>query len=63
MDKQALLAEIDEALKKTGMSPSKFGLGAVNDSSFVFDLRSGKRDLRLSTVQRVRDFIAGQGAS
>jgi hypothetical protein len=60
MDTQALLAEIEEALEKTGLSPSKFGLEAVNDSSFVFDLREGKRDLRLKTVKKVRDFIAGQ---
>jgi hypothetical protein len=63
MDTQALLTEIEEALEKSGLSASKFGKDAVGDSNFVFDLREGKRDLRLSTVQRVRDFIAGQGAA
>jgi hypothetical protein len=60
MDTQSLLDEIEDALRKTGLSATKFGKDAVNDSSFVFDLREGKRDLRLSTVQRVREFIASQ---
>jgi hypothetical protein len=60
MDAKDLLIEVEKALKKTGMSPTRFGRDAVSDPSFVFDLREGKRDLRLSTVQRVRDFIAGQ---
>lgn len=59
---EELLAEIEAALAKSGLSATKFGKDAVGDPSFVFDLRDGKRDLRVSTVQRVRDFIAGQGA-
>jgi hypothetical protein len=62
MNTEDLLDEIEAALRKTGISPSRFGEEAVGDRSFVFDLRKGARDLRLSTVQKVRDFIAGQGA-
>jgi predicted transcriptional regulator len=54
-----LLTEIETVLKNTGMSPSQFGDLAVGDRSFVFDLRDG-RDLRLSTVKKVRAFIAKQ---
>jgi predicted transcriptional regulator len=56
-----LLTEIEALLEKTGMSPSTFGNDAVGDRSFVFDLREG-RDLRLSTVKKVRAFIAQQQA-
>jgi predicted transcriptional regulator len=63
MSTEDLLNEIEATLTKTGLSATKFGKDAVGDPSFVFDLREGKRDLRMSTVQKVRDFIAGQGAS
>jgi predicted transcriptional regulator len=62
MSTDELLTEIEAALTKTGLSATKFGKDAVGDPSFVFDLREGKRDLRMSTVQRVREFIAGQEA-
>lgn len=60
MTQQALLAEVEAALEKIGMSPSLFGEQAVGDRSFVFDLREG-RDIRMSTAEKVRKFIAQQG--
>lgn len=62
METQDLLTEIEAAMAKSGLSPSQFGEDAVGDRSFVFDLRNG-RDLRLSTIKKVREFIAKQGAS
>lgn len=59
MDSQELLAEIESALSRMGMSASQFGQLAVKDRSFVADLREG-RDVRMSTARRVRDFIAKQ---
>jgi hypothetical protein len=56
---KALLAAVETALAATGMSATAFGRAAVSDPSFVTALRNG-RDLRVSTVKRVRDFIAAQ---
>ena len=39
-----------------GLKPTTFGLWAMNDSRFVFDLRNG-RSCSLATVGRVRRFM------
>lgn len=54
---QELLARIEGFLARHGMAQSRFGDLAVNDRSFVPDLRAGKRDLRSSTIERVRQFM------
>lgn len=46
-------------LARTGMSPSAFGRQVANDGSFVADLNSGEREVRLSTIEKVDKFIAG----
>lgn len=52
-----LLEEVEAFLHRTGMPPSVFGLRALNDASFVRRLRGGL-DVRLSTVERLRRFMA-----
>lgn len=58
MDPQtSLLAEIEEYLRTRKMAETTFGLRAVNDGKLVGRLRAGK-DMKVSTVRRVRDFMA-----
>jgi hypothetical protein len=53
---QEFLAEIDAFLARTGMSPSALGRAALNDPSFVRDIRSG-RSPRLAIIARVDKFM------
>ena len=55
-----LLAEIEAFCARTGMTRTAFGMEALGDPSFVGTLAKG-RDLRLSTVARVRAFMAERG--
>lgn len=56
---RVLLKEIEDFLRLTGMSASKFGKEAVRDQAFVFDLRES-RSPSGRTAKRVREFIAGE---
>lgn len=51
-----LLWEIENYLRQTDTSPTRFGKTAVGDPRFVFDLRKG-REPRESTVARVLTFL------
>lgn len=51
-----LLKDIEAFIAARRMSATEFGRQALNDSDFVHGLRRG-RDVRLSTVERVRDFM------
>ena len=51
-----LLQEIDEFLAETGMTQTRFGLEAMNNSSFVRQLRNG-HSVTLRTMDRVRSFM------
>jgi hypothetical protein len=51
-----ILMEIERWLKRTGMSPSRFGRLAVGDSALLHDLRAG-RDPSSRTVARIRTFM------
>lgn len=53
----SLLGEIEAFLSSNGMSATAFGAQALNDPPFVQQLRSG-RDPKMSTVERVRKFMA-----
>jgi aspartate carbamoyltransferase catalytic subunit len=57
---QDLLDRVEAFLVETGMAISRFGDLAVNDRSFVTDLRDGKRDVRSSTIERVDKFMDEQ---
>ena len=52
-----LLAEIEAFLEQTGLSPTKFGLAAVNDGHLVANLRKGT-SVTLKTADRVRAYMA-----
>lgn len=52
-----LLEQIEAFLAARNMKPSRFGLEALNDPRFVFDLREGKRDIKMSTGRRVARFM------
>src|SRR5262245_25165462 len=53
---QGLLAEIEAFLSRTGASPTKFGLAAVNDGHLVANLRKG-HSITLKTADRVRAYM------
>lgn len=52
-----LLEQIEAFLAARNMKPSRFGLLALRDPRFVFDLREGKRDIKMSTAQKVVRFM------
>jgi hypothetical protein len=54
---QTFLNEIEAFLERSGMTPSAFGKGAVQDPNFVGDLRAG-RSPSLGLVERVYLFIS-----
>src|SRR5689334_14665081 len=51
-----LLAEIEAFLADSGLTPTKFGLAAVNDGHLVANLRRG-HSVTLKTADRVRAFM------
>lgn len=55
-----LLHAIELGLRRTGMTPSRFGREVARDPRLVFDLRRG-RQLRDNTERRVRGYLAGMG--
>jgi hypothetical protein len=48
-----LLADVEEFLARTGVSPTAFGRDAMGDPRFVFDLRGG-REPHSATEHRAR---------
>jgi phosphopantothenoylcysteine decarboxylase/phosphopantothenate--cysteine ligase len=55
---KSLLAEIEAFLARTGASPTKFGLAAVNDGHLVTNLRKG-HSITLKTADKVRAYMQG----
>ncbi len=53
---QDFQSRIEEFIERHGLSPTTFGLWAMNDSRFVFDLRDGRLCL-WPTVQKVLRFM------
>lgn len=49
--------QVEAFIARHGLSPTTFGLWAMNDSRFVFDLRSG-RTCFVKTMRRVYQFMA-----
>jgi phosphopantothenoylcysteine decarboxylase/phosphopantothenate--cysteine ligase len=56
---KTLLAEIEAFLARTGATPTKFGVAAVNDGHLVANLRKGN-SVTLKTADKVRAYIAGR---
>lgn len=57
VDAAALLRRIEAHLTMRGTSATVFGRKAINDPSFVFDLRRGRRVTR-RTASRVETYLA-----
>jgi 2,4-dienoyl-CoA reductase-like NADH-dependent reductase (Old Yellow Enzyme family) len=57
-----LQRRIELHLKRTGMTPTRFGREAINDPRFVHDLRRG-RQLREETAFKVHAWLDRQGAA
>ncbi len=57
-----LLNLIDDYLRQTKTSPTRFGRDVVGDPNFVLNLRDGRRP-RQRTVRRVMRFIEARDAS
>ncbi len=55
----ALLTEIEGFLAEFGVSPTKFGLAAVNDGHLIKNLRGGA-SVTLKTADKVRAYMANQ---
>src|SRR6476646_10667188 len=55
----ALLTEIEGFLAESGVSPTKFGLAAVNDGHLIKNLRGGA-SVTLKTADKVRAYMANQ---
>ena len=58
-DIRKLLAEINAYRARTGMTPTRFGIEAVNDGHLLPRLQSG-REPRRDKVERVRAFMKGK---
>lgn len=56
MIEEELQRQIEEFIKRHGISATTFGLWAMNDSRFVFDLRDGRACLS-KTIRRVHLFM------
>jgi len=52
-------AEIEQFLREQDMPPTVFGINALGDPNFVFELRLG-RNVGLLTVGKVRAYIRQQ---
>jgi len=60
MQAEALLRDITDYCRRTGVAESTFGRLVVNDGKFVNRLRDGGK-ITTTTYERVRSFIAGDG--
>jgi hypothetical protein len=57
MPDELFLQRIEQFMTQHGITPTTFGLWAMNDSRFVFDIRSGRQCLG-KTMRRVYAFMA-----
>jgi len=57
MTEEELQLQIEQFLNRHGLTPTTFGLWAMNDSRFVFDLRNGRMCYG-KTMRRVLSFMA-----
>lgn len=54
-----LLWSIERYLRKSGVTPTRFGRDAVGDPRFVMDLRNG-REPRAQTIDRVSRYLSAR---
>lgn len=53
---EAILSEIEDFLRDTGMKPYRFGYLAVRNGRLVDRLREG-RPIQMDTAMRIREFM------
>lgn len=58
MTRKEFQLQVDAFIERHALAPTTFGLWAMNDSRFVFDLRRKGRICSLATVERVQEFMA-----
>lgn len=56
LTQDAFVQSVEAYLQRTGMTATAFGIAAINDRTFVFELRRG-RSPSLKVVERVLAFI------
>ena len=61
MTEEEFQLAIEQFLERHKLTPTTFGLWAMNDSRFVWDVRNGRRCFG-STMRRVIDFMAAYEA-
>lgn len=54
---EELLSEIEAFLVARNISPTRFGIDAMRNPSFVFDLRRGTPSPTAKTIDRCREFM------
>ena len=57
MTQEEFQSQVESFIRRHGLSPTTFGIWAMDDSRFVFDVRKGRQCFR-STQDRVLAFIA-----
>jgi hypothetical protein len=55
-DTDPLLAEVEAFLKASEMTPTAFGVAALNDPTLVHEMRRG-RECKRATRARIKDFM------
>ena len=58
-DPDPILAEIEAFLSRSGVTPTAFGVKALNDPTLVRELRQG-RECKRATRARIQEFIRSQ---
>lgn len=56
-----VLAEVEEFLQASEMTPTAFGQRALNDPTLVHEMRKG-RECKRATRARIKEFIAAETA-
>ena len=57
MDNITFLKKVETFLQESGMKPTPFGVAALKDPTFVWELRRG-RNVSLDVCNRVMEFIS-----
>jgi hypothetical protein len=56
--RQITIDTIEAYLKRKGIGARDFGAQHMNDPYFVYALRKGSKDFRLSTIQKAWDAVS-----
>lgn len=56
---QKLISRIEAFMDRHKMNRRKFGVSALNDPNFFYDLKAGRRTPTIETAQKIEDFMAG----